>query len=115
MVDRDPTNLMNVVIAHVASVLLPVLGPLLIVLIVRRDRWARSHALVALTVSTASLAAASAIGWIRDASTIGTSDGGGLSGWTVVLASLLGLTMLLAVVNIGRAKQTRCPLGIRSC
>ncbi len=111
---QNSNDLVKVVLAHVTSVLLPVLGPLAILLSVRRDRWARSHARVALFVSAAGMAAASLISWMRNRSMTGMRQGEGPIVWDLLMAASFGGVLVVAVLNIGRAKGTRGPVGCRS-
>lgn len=98
------------VLGHASSILLPVLGPAIILLLSRRSRFVCAHALIAVTASAAWVAMAVLIISIDsgrfsvDESRASTSALVGL-----VVAFLIGVTV--GVVNIQRAKSGRGPMG----
>ncbi len=100
------------VVSHVAAVLLPILGPVLVLVSFRTNKLVRLHAVVALVTSAA---------WVVIVVMIISLDKGRLSvdeadTSTAALGGLIaafGVTMTLALMNIRRARTDQRPVGTR--
>ncbi len=107
---QDSGDRLQAVFAHSTSVLLPVLGPAVILVLSRRSPFLRAHALAASAASAAwTLVALLIISIDQGRFSVDETDS---SGWAVVGLGVALVTVIgLGVINVQRAKQARSPIG----
>ena len=107
----EEQQVLRITVAHVTAVLLPIVGPLCMLLSARDDKLVRRHASAALLLSIVWTLVAIAL-MSADAGHL-TTDESELSGLgTGVLAAAFIAAVALSVVNIRRGKARQMPIGL---